>query len=194
MSSAVTILNGEGKQVRSAGRQEAIVKRFVLMAALVGAVSTAIVYAQAPASARKPASNPAEGHSAPKTQPATAPAAEAPAGAIALGSVRIPKGVKADGKPLPAGTYQVRVTTDAPSQAAPGESQGLERWAEFLKSGKVVGREVVTIVPKPEVKEVQKDTPPAANSAKVETLKGGAYLRVWFNKGGNHYLMHLPTA
>src|SRR6476619_6096734 len=27
-----------------------------------------------------------------------------------LGPVRIPKGVKADGQPLPAGTYQMRVT------------------------------------------------------------------------------------
>ena len=24
-------------------------------------------------------------------------------------------------------------------------------------------------------------------------LKGNDYLRVWINKGGNHYLIHLPT-
>ena len=30
----------------------------------------------------------------------------APAGDLALGSVRLPKGVSADGKPLPAGTYR----------------------------------------------------------------------------------------
>jgi len=24
-------------------------------------------------------------------------------------------------------------------------------------------------------------------------LKGGDYLRVWINKGGNHYLVHLPV-
>jgi len=125
---------------------------------------------------------------------AEAPPATAPSGTVALGSVRLPKGVKADGKPLAAGTYQVRVTTDAPSQAAPGESPGLERWAEFLKGGKVVGREVVTIVPQAEIKQVEKDTPPAANSSKVETLKGGDYVRLWINKGGNHYLVHFPTA
>ena len=24
-------------------------------------------------------------------------------------------------------------------------------------------------------------------------LKGNEYMRVWFNKGGNHYLIHFPT-
>ena len=33
-----------------------------------------------------------------------------------------------------------------------------------------------------------------SNGSKVETLKGGDFVRVWINKGGNHYLLHLPTA
>jgi len=41
---------------------------------------------------------------------------------------------------------------------------------------------------------VQKDAPPKVNGSKVELLKGGDYVRVWINKGGNHYLLHLPTA
>jgi hypothetical protein len=149
------------------------------MVAALGAAA----YAQAPA-----------GHTAPKTQPNTAPSPSAPTGAMALGSVHLPKGVKADGKPLAAGTYQVRLTAEGPSQPAKGESQGLERWAEFVQGGTVKGREVVTIVPNSEIGQVQKDTPPKANSAKVETLKGGDYVRVWINRGGNHYLVHLPTA
>jgi hypothetical protein len=28
----------------------------------------------------------------------------------------------------------------------------------------------------------------------VELLKGEDYLRVWINRGGNHYLVHLPVA
>ena len=32
-----------------------------------------------------------------------------------------------------------------------------------------------------------------AVGAKVETLKGGDYVRLWINKGGNHYLVHFPA-
>jgi hypothetical protein len=116
------------------------------------------------------------------------------AGPTALGTVHIPKPVKADGKPLPPGTYQVRVTPEPATPPAKGQTPALERWAEFVKGGKVVGREVVTIIPQPEISKVQKDPPPKPNSAKVETLKGGEYVRVWINKGGNHYLVHLPTS
>jgi hypothetical protein len=57
----------------------------------------------------------------------------------------------------------------------------------------VKGREVVSIVPENEIKLVQKDTPPRAGASKVERLKGGDYVRVWINRGGNHYLIHLPS-
>jgi hypothetical protein len=113
---------------------------------------------------------------------------------MALGSVRLPKAVKADGKSLAAGTYQVRLTTQAASPDAKGQTQGLERWVEFVQGGQVKGREVVTIVPQTETKDVQKDTPPAANSSKIETLKGGDYMRLWINRGGNYYLVYFPTA
>jgi hypothetical protein len=117
----------------------------------------------------------------------------APDGSLALGTVHIPKAVKADGKSLPAGTYQVRLTPDTASPNAKGQTATLERWAEFMKGGKVVGREIVTIIPQSDIAKVQKDTPPHANSAKVETLKGGDYMRLWINRGGNHYLMHFPV-
>jgi len=158
-------------------------KQAILVGALVSALGAG-VYAQQGSQG---------GHTAPKQQPATEAAPSAPEGQIALGSVHIPKGVKADGKPLAAGTYQVRLTTDTAGQDAKGQTKSLERWAEFVKGGKVVGREVVTIIPQADVAKVQKDTPPKAGSSKVETLKGGEYVRVWINKGGNHYLMHLPV-
>ena len=28
----------------------------------------------------------------------------------------------------------------------------------------------------------------------MQVLKGNEYLRVWINKAGNHYLIHLPAA
>jgi hypothetical protein len=175
-------------------------KRFVLVGALVSALGAG-AYAQGAGSqeaATKPskggaASSQGAGHTAPKTQPPTEASPAAPEGQLQLGTVHIPKGVKADGKPLPAGTYQVRLTADTASQDAKGQTKALERWAEFVRGGKVAGREVVTIVPQADIAKVQKDTPPKPNSSKVETLKGGDYVRVWINKGGNHYLMHLPV-
>jgi hypothetical protein len=130
----------------------------------------------------------------PKDQPNTAPTPDAPTAAMALGTVRIPKDVKADGKPLAAGTYQVRLTTDEAKPDAVGTSGKLERWVEFVQKGAVKGREVVSIVPQSEIKLVEKDAPPPANGSKVQMLKGNDYLRVWINKGGNHYLVHLPAA
>ena len=129
----------------------------------------------------------------PKQQPTTAQDANVSDAAMALGTVRIPKAVKADNKPLPAGTYQVRLTADEAKPDAVGTSGKLERWVEFVKGGKVAGREVVTIVPQSEIGLVQKDTPPHAGGSKVEMLKGGDYMRVWINKGGTHYLIHLPV-
>jgi hypothetical protein len=161
-------------------------KRMVLVGVLVGA------YAVTGFAQTKDKST-AQGHTAPKTQPATGPAVTAPAGEMTLGSVHIPKPVKADGKPLAAGTYQVRLTQQTPTPDAKGQTASLERWVEFMKGGKVAGREVVTIIPQSEINQVQKDTPPHPNSSKVETLKGGDYVRLWINKGGNHYLVHFTA-
>ena len=167
---------------------EATMKHVLMVGVLVvaGAVAAAAQTSKAKAGA--------DGHAAPKVQPATAPSPAAPAGEVALGSVHFAKGVKADGKALAAGTYQVRLTAQAATPPAKGQSDGLERWVEFTQGGQVKGREVVTIIPQSEIAQVQKDTPPGANSSKVELLKGGDFLRVWIRKGNNHYLLHLPTA
>ena len=73
---------------------EAGMKRLVLVGALVGAVAASPAFAQ---TAEKPAGKASQGagHAAPKTQPATETAAAAPAGQVALGSVRTPKAIKA---------------------------------------------------------------------------------------------------
>jgi hypothetical protein len=131
-------------------------------------------------------------HKAPNQQPTTAEAPKAPSGDLALGSIRLPRAVSADGKPLPAGSYQVRLTEQASKPDAVGASEELERWVEFVRGGKVAGREVVTIVPQGEVKLVTKDAPPAPGGSKVQVLRGNEYLRVWINRAGNHYLIHFP--
>ena len=189
-------------------------KQFVIAATLTGALAfggTALAQQPPPPAptpkpapsgekADKPApkkaasgENAQAGHAAPKTQPTTTEAPGATTATLALGSVRLPKALKADGKALPAGTYQVRLTADEAKPDAKGSSESLERWVEFVKGGQVVGREVVSIVPANEAKLVQKDTPPPSGGSKVETLKGGDYVRVWINKAGNYYLVHLAV-
>ena len=171
-------------------------KRLVLVGTVVGALTVAPAFLGAEAQSAKAAAqaNSQAGHTAPKTQPPTEAAPSAPAGDMALGSVSVPKGVKADGKPLPAGTYQVRLTGQTATPDAKGQTGPLERWVEFVQGGQVKGREVVTIVPRESIDKVQKDAPPRANGSKVELLKGGDYYRVWINRGGNYYLIHLPAA
>lgn len=134
-------------------------------------------------------------HKAPNTQPATAAADTSglPSGTLSLGTVRIGRAVKANGETLPAGSYQLRLTGEEPP-APTGASKPLERWVEFVRGGKVVGREVVSVVPQSEIKNVTKGGGPAAGSSKVEMLRGDDYLRIWVNRGGNHYLVHLVPA
>jgi hypothetical protein len=42
-----------------------------------------------------------------------------------------------------------------------------------------------------EAKTIAKMGLPAPGTAKVETLVGNDYLRVWINKGGTNYLVYL---
>jgi hypothetical protein len=122
---------------------------------------------------------------------------EVPTGEVALGAVSIPRAVMADGKPLARGTYQVRLTAENATAPAPGATPSLERWVEFRQGGQVKGREVVSIVPAGEVKDLMPgpDGGRAVNNAsKVELLKGNDYVRVWINRRGVNYLIHLPAS
>jgi hypothetical protein len=111
-----------------------------------------------------------------------------------LGSVQITQKVTADGKPLPPGTYQLRLTQDvAKPENVVGQSPNLERWVEFVQGGQVRGREVVSIVPASEIATVAEDTPPGPNGQKVQLLKGNDYVRIWIRRGDEHYLIHLPV-
>src|SRR5213592_86643 len=81
-----------------------------------------------------------------------------------LGSVTLTKKVMADGQPLAAGTYTLRLTNDQP-KAAVGQTPDSERYVEFLRGGKVVGREVATIVSSADAKSVIKGPRPPAGGA-----------------------------
>jgi hypothetical protein len=161
----------------------------------VGALAAVLASAPAWAQANKEdKSTEAGAHTAPKPQPNTAPTPTVPAGEVALGTFRIPKAVTADGKKLPAGTYQIRVTAQPATPDAKGQTPSLERWAEFMQAGQVKGREVVVIVPQADTATVMKDAPPKANGSKFELLKGNDYSRLWINKGGNQYVVYFPAA
>jgi hypothetical protein len=117
-----------------------------------------------------------------------------PSGELALGTVTLGRNVMADGKPLQAGTYRLRLTGENATPVPPGQTAQYERWVEFLRGGKVVAREVVSIVPGEEISQVAQDAPPRSGGSKVQLLKGNDYVRIWVNRGGNHYLIHLPTS
>jgi hypothetical protein len=68
---------------------------------------------------------------------------------------------------------------------------------EFVQGGQVKGREVVSIVPAGEVKDLMPGPDggrAVTNASKVELLKGNDYLRVWINRRGVNYLIHLPAS
>ncbi len=109
-----------------------------------------------------------------------------------IGSVRFTQTVAADGKSLPAGTYQVRLTTEAPAPVV-GQTPTAARWVEFLQGTKVVGREVATVVSADDMRTMAK-MPRRGGAVRLQLLKGGDYLRVWILHGGQHILIHLPVS
>jgi hypothetical protein len=108
----------------------------------------------------------------------------------ALGSVRLPRAVVANGQPLAAGTYTLRMTTD-PVTSVVGQGPDAAHWVEFVQGGQVKGKELASIVTPADTKLVAKRTPPAAGRPLVQMLKGADYLRVWVNRDGTQYLVHL---
>ncbi|HET9370327.1 MAG TPA: hypothetical protein VFO19_08765 [Vicinamibacterales bacterium] len=120
-------------------------------------------------------------------------AAFAQTGTTSLGSARLPRAVVANGQPLAAGTYTIRLTNESPS-AVVGQTPAESRWVEFVQGGQVKGKEVATVLTGEEAKSVVKGKRPAAGAAQVELLKGEEYVRVWVNRGGTNYLVHLAVA
>jgi hypothetical protein len=116
------------------------------------------------------------------------------AGARSLGTVRLTRSVKANGEVLRAGSYQVRLTEDVAKPEAPGTQPTLERWVEFMQGGQVKGKEVVSIVPEAEIAKIAESKRVPQGSSRVEMLKGNEFVRVWINRGGTNYLIHMPPA
>jgi hypothetical protein len=119
-----------------------------------------------------------------------AAATAAYAASVTLGTVRMTQPVLADGKPLPPGTYEVRLT-DESLPALPGQTPGAERVVEFVKDGQVVGRDAAEVM---SMEGASVGTAGRASGPRVELLTGGEFLRVSATRDGMRYLIHLPLA
>ena len=113
---------------------------------------------------------------------------------VSRGAVILPRAVVLDGERLGAGEYQVRLTDEG---ATPVEGEGPERtrWVELRQGDAVVGRALAWVVPDAEIVEITEpnDWRPR-NETRVNELVEGDYVRLWINREGSSYLVHLPTA
>ena len=160
----------------------------VLVGALVGALALSTSLA---AQTAKPA--PQTAKPAAQTQKPDAQTQKPAAAGASLGSVTLKTAVMADGQRIAAGTYQLRLTGDSPKPGV-GQTPESERYIEFVSGGKVVGREVATVVPQAEIAQVADGPRPAVGGSRVDMLKGNDYVRVWVNRSGMNYILHLPPA
>lgn len=110
----------------------------------------------------------------------------------ALATVRITTAVMANGTPLPAGTYDIRLTEERPALLS-GQPQDTQRWVEFATNGKVVAREIAEVLRDDDLPEVGASSVAARAGTRVEMLKGGEFLRISVKPARERYLIYLPV-
>jgi hypothetical protein len=107
-------------------------------------------------------------------------------------TVTIPQGVMADGKPLPAGKYELWITDQRPDVGT-GVPSDAQRIVEFAQNGMVVAREVAEVFPYGTRETVGTSGSAGAPRVRVEKLREGDFVRVSINESDGRYLIHLPT-
>ena len=126
-----------------------------------------------------------------------APAAahhDTPGKSHAVATVRISEPVKAGGKPLAAGSYEVWILDERPDVNA-GAPSSAQRVVELHQNGKMVARAVAEVFTSSERPVGTSGTSGARmGKAVVQKLQGGDYVRIAINDAGARYLIHLPTA
>ena len=118
---------------------------------------------------------------------------QTPGKSHAVATVTISEAVKADGKPLAPGTYEVWILDEHPSVNA-GAPSNAQRVVELHQNGKMVAKEVAEVFTSDERPVGTSGTSSPIGKAVVQKLKGGEYLRIAINADGARYLIHLPTA
>ena len=111
----------------------------------------------------------------------------------AVATVTIAEPVKADGKPLAPGTYEVWILDDRPNLT--GSGSNAQRVVELHQNGQLVAKEVAEVFGATERPVGTSGTAGSpAGKAVVQRLRGGEFVRVAISDGGARYLIHLPTA
>jgi len=126
-----------------------------------------------------------------------APAAahhDTPGKSHAVATVTITETVKADGKALAPGTYEVWILDDRPNLGA-GAPSDAQRVVELYQNGKMVAREVAEYFAAGERPVgTSGATGTRLGKAAVQKLRGGEFVRIAINDASGRYLIHLPTA
>ena len=105
------------------------------------------------------------------------------ADAATVGTVRLTQAVLADGKPLAAATYQVRLTNRRADGRRRASHPVLSAGVEFVKRASRRA-EVATVISAADLGVIAEGPQPKANAPRVHMLKGGDYVRDWINKAG----------
>jgi len=107
-------------------------------------------------------------------------------------TVTIPDGVMADGKPLPAGKYEIYITDQRP-EVGTGVPSDAQRIVEFAQNNTVVAREIAEVFPRGTRETVGTSGSTGGAPARVERLREGDFVRISINEADGRYLIHLPT-
>ena len=119
---------------------------------------------------------------------------ETPGKSHAVATVTITEPVKADGKPLAPGKYEVWILDDRPEVGA-GAPSDAQRVVELHQNGKMVAREVAEVfAPGERPVGTSGTTGSRMGKAVVQKLQGGEFVRIAINDASGRYLIHLPTA
>ena len=110
-----------------------------------------------------------------------------------LATVRITHSVLANGKPLPGGTYELRLANERPTPLV-GQSPDAERWVEFVANERVVARERAVVLRDDDLPPVGASSVRSRVGTRIEMLKGGEFLRISVKREGERYLVYLPVA
>ena len=110
------------------------------------------------------------------------------------GGFDLPRRAYVNGQPLEPGPYRVRLT-DESAPVVDLEPSTTTRWIEFLheEEGTVAGRGLATVISDPEIDELAKSSVPRSQ-VRIDELQSGEYVRLWLNRGGSNYLVHMPTS
>src|SRR5687767_7964949 len=111
-------------------------------------------------------------------------------GPAALGTVRITQPVLAGGMTLQPGTYEIRDTGEH-GTPLPGQAEDAQAVIEFVANGMVVARDLAEVMPG---RAVAVGTSGSSRQPIVQMLKGGDFMRISKDQGGERFLIHLRVA